>query len=230
MVLVLGHRGASAVAPENTVEAFGEALRLGGDGVELDVRRSADGFLVVHHDFGIEGLGVIASLCRAELPESVPDLPVVLDQCLGSIVNIELKDLPGEPGHDLAESLAHGVAALLANRRARGVEDRVIVSSFALAAIDAFRATAPGVRTGWLTGGNLELGRAISTAAERGHDAVHPFHLTVNPDLVATAHDRGLAVHTWTVDDADRIAELAAWGVDAIITNDVAVALRALGR
>src|SRR5579862_7815521 len=63
--LVLAHRGASAVAAENTVAAFAKARELGADGVELDVRRSADGVLVVHHDAALHGGGVIASLTLA---------------------------------------------------------------------------------------------------------------------------------------------------------------------
>ena len=59
--LVLGHRGASAGAPENTVAAFTRARELGADGVELDVRRTADGVLVVHHDPDVRGVGLIAS-------------------------------------------------------------------------------------------------------------------------------------------------------------------------
>src|SRR3954469_14433888 len=72
--LVLGHRGASAAAPENTVAAFARARELGADGVELDVRRSADGVLVVHHDPDLRDAGPIKAMTLAELRATQPDL------------------------------------------------------------------------------------------------------------------------------------------------------------
>src|SRR5258708_12273995 len=98
--LVLGHRGASAVAPENTVAAFTRARELGADGVELDVRRSADGVLVVHHDPEVRGVGLIASLSFAELRAARPELATLeeaLAACRGLVVNAEVKSLPWEP-------------------------------------------------------------------------------------------------------------------------------------
>src|SRR3954469_3561814 len=72
--LVLGHRGASAAAPENTVAAFVRARELGADGVELDVRRAADDVLVVHHDPHVEGFGVIVGAPFAELRAARPSV------------------------------------------------------------------------------------------------------------------------------------------------------------
>src|SRR5436190_11556423 len=101
--LVLGHRGASAVAPENTVAAFTRARELGADGVELDVRRSGDGVLVVHHDPDIRDVGRIASLPLAELRAARPQLATLeeaLAACRGLVVNAEVKCLPWEPDVD----------------------------------------------------------------------------------------------------------------------------------
>ena len=95
--LVLGHRGASAVAPENTVAAFSRARELGADGVELDVRRSADGVLMVHHDAEIEGLGALGAHTFAEVRDTQPTVPTLeeaLDACRGLVVNAEVKCLP----------------------------------------------------------------------------------------------------------------------------------------
>ncbi len=88
---ILAHRGASRVARENTVEAFVGAAALGADGVELDVHRSADGELVVHHDAEAPGLGVLAEHSvddiRRVLPY-VPTLAEVLDACAELLVNV----------------------------------------------------------------------------------------------------------------------------------------------
>ena len=145
MVLVLGHRGAPLAAPENTIEAFVAAGRFGADGVELDVRRTADGALVVHHDGVVPGAGRISALEAGDLPEEIPVLEAALDACAGMVVNIEIKNSPAEVDHDPYEAAAVGVAELLARR---GRRDRAIVSAFSLASIDAVKGVAPATRTG----------------------------------------------------------------------------------
>src|SRR3954451_12355655 len=94
---VLAHRGAARVAPENTLEAFEAAGALGADGVELDVHRTADGALVVHHNADARGLGVLAERPAAEIRAARPEIPTLeeaLDACAGMLVNIEVKNLP----------------------------------------------------------------------------------------------------------------------------------------
>src|SRR5205807_1030548 len=147
-VLVLGHRGAPHAAPENTIAAFVAAGRLGADGVELDVRRTADGGLVVLHDADVPGAGPISGLRRTELPAGIPSLEAALDACHGLIVNVEIKNSPADPDHDLTEAAALAVAGLVT---ARGPDLRVIASSFSLASIDAVKAAAPSMATAWLT-------------------------------------------------------------------------------
>ena len=223
--MILAHRGASRVAPENTLEAFVRAGRLGADGVELDVRRTADGALVVHHDAALPGRGSVASLTAAELPPSVPRLDAALDSCSDLLVNIELKALPGEPDFDPAYRLARLVARFVADRGRAG---RVIVSSFDLSALDAALAVEPALVTGWLTPSWYDQTDALETVVDRGHRALHPHHEAVTPELVTAAHAAGIGVATWTVDDPDRIRQLVDAGADAIITNVPDVARAAL--
>jgi glycerophosphoryl diester phosphodiesterase len=225
MTAIFAHRGASATKRENTLEAFVEAGRLGADGIELDVRRGSDGALVVHHDPDIPGLGPIATLAVADLPAEVPLLEPALAACGSLAVNIEIKNLPHEADYDPDERVAAAVAGLVVELR---LASRVIVSCFNLATIDAVRRAEPGVATGWLTTSGYDQDRALATAADRGHTALHPHHSAVTPELVAAAHDSGLALNTWTVDDPARMVELAAWGVDTVITNVVELALAAL--
>ena len=93
------------------------------------------------------------------------------------------------------------------------------------------RAAAPALRTGYLcTRPKPDAPALIARVAAAGHEALHPFHLAVNRDLVHLAHAAGLTVNSWTVDDPDRIRELASWGVDTVITNVPDVALAALAR
>ena len=242
--LVYGHRGASAAAPENTLEAYRLAGELGADGVELDVRRSSDGALVLHHDAALPDGRVVASTPRSALPASVPTLAAALDACTGLVVNVEIKNISYEPDFDPACSIADEVVALIAERRgshgsAQGDAvddevpdegpDHVIVSSFHLGTIDRVKALDAAVATGFLTFVDPLPAEAVRVAADRGHDAVHPHEATVDADVVTAAHDAGLAVNVWTVDDPDRIAALAGIGVDGIVTNAPDVARGVLG-
>jgi glycerophosphoryl diester phosphodiesterase len=222
-ILVIAHRGASGAKPENTVAAFREAARLGADMVELDVRRTADGALAVHHDAHIADLGAIVELRRADLPASVPTLAEALDACAGMGVNIEIKNSPLDPDYDEGDAVAGAVAGLVVARRQ---QSQVIVSSFNLASVDAVHAASPRIPTALLTVPVLDQSWAIAIAAERGHVAWHPHHTSVTADLVTDARAAGLRVNTWTVDDPARMLELAALGVDGIVTNlpDVALA------
>ncbi len=214
--MILAHRGACRVARENTVTAFWEARRLGADGVELDVRGSADGALVVHHDVAVAGLGPIASLPVAALPSYLPLLDAAIEACGDLVVNIELKDLPGEPGYDAGYPMARRVAQFVADCALAG---RVIVSSFDLQALDAALDVEPALVTGWLTPSWYDQADALNTVLQRGHRALHPQHQAVTEALVAAAHQAGISITTWTADDPARIRQLARAGVDAIISN-----------
>lgn len=225
MTGIFGHRGASAVEPENTLAAFAAAARLGADGVELDVRRTADGAMAVHHDAALADGRVIVSLAAVELPPEVPLLDAALRACGSLRVNVEIKNVPIDPDYDPSEGVAAQVVDLV---NTMGVADQIIVSSFGLAAIDAVRRRDPSVATGWLTLPSYDQMRALDTAIENGHGALHPHFATVTEELVAAAHAAGVAINTWTVDDPSDMRRLAAMGVDTIITNDVALAVATL--
>jgi len=229
-MLVIGHRGASQAYPENTLAAFRGAIGQGADGVELDVRRTSDGALAVHHDDALPDGRALVELARAELPAELPVLADALEVCEPlAIVNIEIKNWPDDRDFDPTEALAADVVALL---DARGELDdgRILVSCFHLPTVDRVHELAPTLPTAWLLGLVDDPARLIERAAAHGHVAVHPHHLFVNEDFVRRAHDAGLAVNTWTCDEPDRIRWLAELGVDAVVTNVPDVALAALGR
>jgi glycerophosphoryl diester phosphodiesterase len=237
---VIGHRGAPHIAPENTLASFRAVVQLGADGVELDVRRTADGGLAVHHDPHLADGRAIVELPRADLPHEVPDLAAALDACAAlDVVNVEIKNWPDDVDFD--PSLAH-VDRVVEALTARPAEARthILVSGFHLPSMDRVRELAPDLATAWLVLGPGADGRTppgvdpvaamVAEVADRGHLALHPHHAFVTPELVAAAHDRGVAVNTWTCDDPDRIRWLAEVGVDAVVTNVPDVAMAALGR
>lgn len=230
MTAVWAHRGASAVEPENTVAAFLAAVRMGADGIELDVRRTADGALAVHHDAVLPDGRAVVEVDGDKLPAAVPLLDAALDAAGDLVVNIELKNLDGEVDFDPYQHLATAVADLVGQR---GRQARVVVSSFTLAAIDRVRAVDPTIPTGFLCvlpPDDDLAGRTVDRCRRSGYTALHPHHRGVTPRLVDLCRGAGLAVHTWTVDDPARVAALAALGVDAIVTNVPDVALHVLRR
>lgn len=222
---VIAHRGASAVRKENTVDAFVEAGRLGADMVELDVRRTRDNVLVVHHDASLPGLGPIVELPRDALPPWVPTLEQAIDACVGMLVNIEVKSSPLDPDFDEDRWVAARVAEQVGERAWR---DRVLVSSFDLVSVDRVRAIDDSIPTALLTLPFIDAREVAVTAWDRGHRVLHPHDLAVTPELVEHLHARGMAVNVWTVDDPDRMRALVEMGVDGICTNVPDVLVRVL--
>jgi glycerophosphoryl diester phosphodiesterase len=222
MMRVFAHRGVAGSEKENTLGAFLAAVVARADGVELDVRRSADGALVVHHDAELVGLGPVCGLRVRDLPPDVALLGAAMEVLEPLIVNVEIKNDPDEPGHDPTGSLSHDVVALLEDR---GELDRVVISSFDLATLDAVRQASASVSTGWLLGSNVQPRAVVDLAVEHAMSALHPWVLAVEEDDVAEAHDAGLEVATWTVNARHDLERMARLDVDTVITDDVALAL-----
>ena len=176
MTEIIAHRGASRAARENTVEAFALAVAMGADGIELDVRRTRDGHLVVHHDARIESGAAVVDLDRRDLPEHIPDLHAALVACVGATgefditVNIEIKNDATEPDFDDARSIA---ALVVREALAVAGPHRWLISSFDLAMVDAVVATGAGIPTAWLVV-DVPAG-TVPLLTERGHHALHPW-------------------------------------------------------
>jgi glycerophosphoryl diester phosphodiesterase len=211
---ILAHRGASARYPENTVEAFQGAADLGADWVELDVRRTLDNALAVHHDAHLADGRAIVDLAAADLPASVPSLLEALAACAPMGVNVEIKNWPRDVDFDATAALVEPVVAAI---RASTVE--VIVSSFHAPTLDRVRAVDPSIPTAQLTGALPDPAVVVQAAVAAGHVALHPYDVTVTQEVVDLVHAAGMAINVWTVDDPYRIRELAEMGVDGIVTN-----------
>ncbi|HEY3449178.1 MAG TPA: glycerophosphodiester phosphodiesterase family protein [Myxococcales bacterium] len=229
--LVLGHRGASADAPENTVAAFKEAIRQGADGVELDVMRCGSGELVVCHDDWLdrlagEHLRVAATplsrlrtldLGRRFGPRFAGEKMPTLHEALAAlpsraICNVELKCEPPLRDHGLAWAVSREL------RRADPGQE-LILSSFnplSLARVRLFAAHLPiGVLVDASQRVQLRLGAAVAMRAS----ALHVPHRLCTRESVAGWHGWGLKVAAWTVDEPADLARCCAAGVDVLITN-----------
>ena len=192
--------------------------------VEFDVRRTRDEVLVIHHDPFVAGVGFIIELDASALPRYVPTLVEALDACRGMEVNIEIKNDEREPDFDPDDVVAAKVVELLASR---GDAHAMLISSFRRLTIDTVRGANTELRTGLLFTmpplSSLRLKAMIHRTATAGHLAIHPHHRGVTRRMVDQAHDVGLAVNVWTVDDPNRMRSLARIGVDALITNVPAI-------
>ena len=221
-MLVLAHRGASAAAAENTPEAFALADRMGADGVELDVRRTATGRLLVAHDPLPESIDALVESGPATLAE-------VLDACGDRmLVNVEIKNSKTDPDYDSTMAMVAPVIDEL-RRRGPGATDRWLISSFSWSTLTACREYAPEIATGCLTSAPVDE-PTVERLAEAGHRALHPWEPQVDEALVALCRRYGLAVNTWTCNDPDRLVALAGLAVDGVCTDVPDVALQALGR
>ncbi|HVX23520.1 MAG TPA: glycerophosphodiester phosphodiesterase [Acidimicrobiales bacterium] len=209
--LVLAHRGCTDGFVENTIAAFQAARRLGADGVELDVRRTADWALAVHHDPDLADGRPLATVAARDLPAEVPLLADALAACQGMVVNVEVKH---DPSADPERALAGIVAAALADG---SVAERVVLSSFDAPTLDVLRNA--GLPVGWLLRSVEDVAAALPEAVDRGYQAVHPFVTGVDQAVVDQAHAAGLAVNVWTVNAPTDQAAMVAFGVDAIITD-----------
>jgi glycerophosphoryl diester phosphodiesterase len=224
---VIAHRGASRAERENTIAAFRRAHEMGAHAVELDVRRTLDNQLIVHHDPALADGRIIVQTSEADLPDHIPTLAEALDACGGMWVNIEIKNDQNEPDFDVDDNIAREVMAHL---RHRGELNRWLISSFRRQTIDACHEALPEVRTAWLcvTVADDEIASCATDLVKSGHTALHPWVRTLTPHVIDVCHQHGLTVNTWTVDDLERMQELIAWGIDGLCTNvpDIALGLQ----
>ena len=224
MALVYAHRGLHVEERENTVDAFKGAVALGVDGVELDVRRTADGQLVVHHDAIIDGVAISESTF-VDLPDYVPTFEDAMAACRGTSVNVEIKNIrhDSEPSYDDSGEFARHVLEDLYRFE---LATTALISCFDLATCALIRSLDPTIGVGWLLAWSVELSGAMDRAKDLGFTGIHPYFQMVDERAVDRAGELDLDVNVWTVNAPDDIASMHALGVDRIITDDPATAMR----
>ena len=237
MSLIIAHRGASGYAPENTLEAFRLAMDMGADGFELDVHMSKDGQLVVIHDDTVDrttnGTGLVKELTLSQLQDldasngmeayrgaRIPTLGEVFDLVRDTkhIVNVEVKtDDWFYPGIE---------EACLALAKEKGMEDRVIYSSFNHHTLIKLRELKPDARLGLLFGDIMF--KPWEYAKQLPVDYLHPMKMNIHrPGFAEATYAAGYGINMWTINDRETMQLCLKHGT-GIITNypDVAIALR----
>jgi len=211
--LLLGHRGARAFRqiPENTLASFELCLQHGCEGFEFDVRLSGDGQAVICHDATVGGMR-IAKTASKDLALLLPTLEDVLRQFAHrAFLDIELK-VAGLESQTLAEL------------RKYPPQKGYVVSSFLPEVLRAIRDFDPAIQLGLLCEDAAQLRGWRETAAEW----VIPQFKLVDGELVELVHAAGRRIMVWTVNRAEHMREFAAWGVDAIISDETELLVRSL--
>jgi glycerophosphoryl diester phosphodiesterase len=251
---VIAHRGGRGLAPENTLYAFRKAAELGADVLEMDVRRTADGVLVVVHDETVDrttdGSGPVAALTQAKLraldagyrwsPDggrthphrgqglTVPTLKEVFEAFPQARMNLEIKARDAALSGPLCDLI-----------RAHRMEHRVAVASFGQEAMDAFRAACPGVATAATAAEARQLFRLAMVFLEplyepRAEVLQVPERLggfdVLTPRFVSAARRLNLKIEVWTVSEAEDMRRLIAIPVDGIMTDHPDRMLALVGR
>ncbi len=249
--MIIGHRGAAAVAPENTLASFKLAIDAGANGVEFDVRLAKDGVPVIIHDETLQRTAHmqkrVVDLSAAELQqvnvgswfsrrqkaladqfaaETIPTLQQLFDllASTAALLYLEMKCVPSE-----RTELVVACCRLLAQN---SVRERVVVECFDLAAIKEVKNIAPEIRTAALFEPKLSdaysllmIQRLVDRAKSAGADEVALHYKLAGRRLIERAKIAGLKVVVWTVDDPVWIQRAETIGIDALITNDPATML-----
>jgi glycerophosphoryl diester phosphodiesterase len=250
---LFAHRGGAGVAPENTLEAFARGLAAGAERFELDVHATADGHVVVVHDPTVDrttdGSGEVRSTPLSEIERldaghrftddggghpfrghgvRIPTLAALLETFPGVPLNIEIKQ--GEP------PIERAVLAVLDRFEAR---ERVLLAAEDASIMARIRAVAPDSLTGFSTADVVEFFTRLHESGFSGYQppgaalqipssfAGAPL---VTAESVAAAHDLGVEVHVWTIDDPVEMEALLALGVDGLMTDRPARAVTLLRR
>ena len=237
---VFAHRGAKAVAPENTLPAFQKAIEMGAAGIELDTQATADGQLIVLHDFRLErtttGNGPLREHTLAQLQgvdagvrfhESFTGTPIpTLEQVFDLVgdrcrVNVEIKNMDWDGGPE--------VELLVRMMQRRKLHEQVIVSSFNPIALLKVRWADPSIALGLLYSEELPLFlRRAWLGPLIAPESLHPHHTQIDEAYMLWARSQGHYVNTWTVNEPDEARRLARLGVDVIISDVPDVVMAAI--
>lgn len=229
---VFAHRGSSAHAPENTLAAFELAAEQGADAIELDVKLSADGQVIVIHDESVDrttnGTGRVKALTLQELKQldagakfspyfksqEIPTLEEVLETVGDKIfINIELTNY-SSPTDDLPERV---ISLLKKHNSVTGI----MLTSFNILALVRARNLLPKIPLGFLTQrGNAEAVLRTRIIRFSPLMALHPAYDDITPSLIQSARQFGCRIHTYTVNQPELMVELFRAGVDGIFTDD----------
>jgi len=229
---VYAHRGDRSRAEDNTLEAYRLAVEAGADGVEMDVRRTADGVLVMNHDDRRPGFPPIVEMTFPEIREQIPSMPTFVET-LASMpsdvwLNVEIKNFPDEADFQDDRTTVSRVLETIIEYDTPG---RILLSSFDPVTMQRAAEIYPDMLRAQLVRLPTELDLGIAAALSQGAHAVNPEFAHVADDpagTISTIHNAGLKTIVWRVDLPADIDMLFDAGADGVITDDPALARRVI--
>ncbi len=231
---IQAHRGASGKAPENTLAAFREAIRLGADGLETDLQGTRDGAVVIIHDDLLDRTtdrrGRVTDLdlhqirqadagakfgaeFRGERVPTLDELIALVQAEAGQAFRLNLEIKFGDGREGIPVDMEERVLSLL---RKTGFVDRVWVQSFHHPSPAAIKALEPRLHTGLLVGNRNRPSDPVALVRQYRADYYAPAHSLLTPELVTRLHAEGIPIVTWTVNDASVATQLIEMGVGAL--------------
>ena len=235
-VLIIAHRGASSIAPENSIKAFQKAIELNADYIEFDVYPSKDGEYIIWHDFAFsqkDGINhFIRDMTLAELKkidigdgESFATFQELIELTKGKIgLNCEIK----------AQDIGKDIVGIL---KKENLNEITILSSFIFNELLAIKNLDSSLKLALVLTRDLVSPRWVikfcKKAINNNFYAIHPYWRAVNKDIVEFAHSNGLLVNTWTyiyepIKDSE-LREVVKMGIDGLIHEDIQQARRVIG-
>ena len=229
--LIIGHRGAKGLAPENTLPAFRAGIAAGADGVEFDVQRTVDGHLVVFHDDDLKRLaGVDGRIVKSTLamlreldvgryagPQYAGEVIPTLDEVLDTLPDDCFLNIEAKRFRMRSDGLETGLVEAI---QRRNLFDRCLVSCFNPLILWRIGRRDRRIRLGLLYDPDLPLMMGVGWPRRVMRvDALHPWAGQVTQKLVDQAHREGRPVNTWTVNAPVEMQRVIDLGVDGIITD-----------
>jgi len=228
--MVIGHRGARAYAPENTVPSFEKGIKCKANMIEFDIRLTKDGHIVVMHDATVNrttnGTGLVSQLTLKQIKDldagawfspkfkgtKVPTLGEAIAVIKGKAkFDIEIKKEP-HSNDAIEEKL---VEEIFKNNI---LEDTVVIS-FNSSSLERVKEIEPRVKIGFLISRNYDFEQGLRETLHIKGEAIHPEYHLLNAHLVSEAHKKGILVRPWNPNDKEEMNKLIEMGVDGIGTD-----------
>ncbi len=232
-IIIIGHKGASAIAPENTLKAFKKAIELKADMVEFDIHKTKGGEIVIIHDSDTLSITGVQGLIKEMTLEEIKKLDAGEGEKIPTLLEL-IKVAKEKVGLQIEIKSSGLLEKLIKLLKGENLVNTSIVSCFAFGELVKLKNLEPIIRLGFLLPEDLvrvrQIKRKILKAVDNKFYAIHPHFNITDKEIVDFAHDNGLKVNVWTVNDKDDMERLIQLGVDGIITDDISMANELLGR
>ena len=223
-ILVIGHKGASAIAPENTLKAFQKAIELNADYVEFDSHLTKDGEIVIIHDSDTYNSTGVRGLIRDKTLEEIKKLDVGEGERIPTLQEL-IAIAKGKIGLQLEIKSTGLLESMTQILRKENLIHNSIISCFMFDELLKLKEIEPKIKLGFLLPVELVQSRLIKRkilkCAKEGFYAIHPHFNSVDIEIINFAHTNGLKVNVWTVNDSRIMKNLIQLGVEGIITDDI---------